>query len=130
MMPLNSLKAVLRPISVRTLLKRCATSDTSYTSRQSRTVIDDEDDRNKPIKYSTSKAATWPANGIRNDKPALQPLIISLSLGIFLLYFCVLREENDIDESLVSMSPEMKEFFMGIKKEQEKHQLKYLNKTT
>lgn len=29
-----------------------------------------------------------------------QPLVITGSLAIFLIYFCVLREENDIDEKL------------------------------
>lgn len=32
--------------------------------------------------------------------PWFQPYVISLSLGIFLLYFCVFREESDIDIGL------------------------------
>lgn len=32
--------------------------------------------------------------------PWYQPYVISFSLGVFLLYFCVLRERNDIDDLL------------------------------
>lgn len=32
--------------------------------------------------------------------PWFQPYIISLSLVVFLVYFCVLREENDVDRQL------------------------------
>lgn len=32
-----------------------------------------------------------------SDKPWYQGPIISLSLTVFLIYFCILREENDID---------------------------------
>jgi len=60
------------------------------------------EDLDKPIKFTTSKASQWTAKdthgGGNDDMPRLQPLVVSLSVGIFLLYFCVLREENDIDE--------------------------------
>lgn len=32
--------------------------------------------------------------------PSYQGPIIALSLTIFLIYFCILREENDIDEMI------------------------------
>lgn len=32
--------------------------------------------------------------------PWYQPYVVAISLSTFLLYFCVLREENDVDTSL------------------------------
>lgn len=34
--------------------------------------------------------------------PWFQPYVVNLSVVVFLLYFCVLREENDIDRGLES----------------------------
>lgn len=64
-----------------------------------------EDEIEKPIPFSKSKAAAWKARTTRSgesvvDYPWYQPYIISGSLSIFLLYFCVFREENDMDEEL------------------------------
>jgi len=54
-----------------------------------------------PIKYSTSKAATMRIDEYRDPFgdmfPWYQGHIISASLAVFLIYFCILREENDID---------------------------------
>jgi len=64
------------------------------------------EDLDKPIKFSTSKAALWKASDThgggsgKDDMPRFQPLVISLSVGVFLLYFLYLREENDIDEMM------------------------------
>ncbi|XP_069691292.1 uncharacterized protein [Periplaneta americana] len=64
-----------------------------------------EDEIDKPIPFSKSKAATWKAQATRSgesavDYPWYQSYVISASLTIFMLYFCVFREENDIDEEL------------------------------
>jgi hypothetical protein len=61
----------------------------------------DQDDG--PIQYSTSKAGNYRAADnfrlIDDDKyPPSQRHIINLSVFIFMLYFFVLREENDWDE--------------------------------
>ncbi|XP_049801721.1 uncharacterized protein LOC126236445 [Schistocerca nitens] len=57
-----------------------------------------------PIKYTSSEAAAWKAvqarGGEEDDRPWYQGIVISASLGIFLIYFCILREENDMDEEL------------------------------
>lgn len=63
------------------------------------------DELDKPVQYSKSKAYTWKAEKTRSgghldDYPSYQPYVISGSLTVFLLYFCVFREENDIDEEL------------------------------
>lgn len=67
-----------------------------------------DDELDKPIKFSTSKAATWPA-GFSNDKdaesPSYQTEVITLSLIVFYVYFTMLREENDIDEQMVENIP-------------------------
>uniref|UniRef100_A0A1B6ESA5 Uncharacterized protein n=1 Tax=Cuerna arida TaxID=1464854 RepID=A0A1B6ESA5_9HEMI len=61
-------------------------------------------DREKPVKFTTSEAASWRAEfsrhgNIYDDTPDAQPFIVSLSTGIFLYYFLVWREESDIDEN-------------------------------
>lgn len=62
-----------------------------------------------PIKYSTSKASSYRAFEIyfkaNPNKPSqfeqyCSALIYAFSTSSFLLYFGVLREENDIDEML------------------------------
>ncbi|XP_063235367.1 uncharacterized protein LOC134538203 [Bacillus rossius redtenbacheri] len=58
-----------------------------------------------PVKFSQSKAAAWKAQqtrsgGRNNDAPYYQPVVISASLAVFMLYFCVFREENDLDEEI------------------------------
>ncbi|XP_017464257.1 PREDICTED: uncharacterized protein LOC108357695 [Rhagoletis zephyria] len=59
---------------------------------------------NEPIKFFGSQAANWRARDTRSggseDTLWFQPYVISGSLAIFLLYFCILREENDIDRRL------------------------------
>lgn len=64
--------------------------------------IDENDD--KPMKYFGSNAASWKArqgnSGGADEVVWFQPYVISGSLAIFLLYFCVFREENDIDRKL------------------------------
>ncbi|XP_044734381.1 uncharacterized protein LOC123296791 [Chrysoperla carnea] len=71
------------------------------TQKSNKERIEPEDG---PIKYSRSEAAQWQARdsriGVRTEMPWFQPYVISLSLGIFLLYFCVFREESDIDIGL------------------------------
>lgn len=64
----------------------------------------DDVDLNKPIKYLESPAAQWKAQwstkGLRDERPWFESYIVLASISVFLLYFCVLREENDIDEKL------------------------------
>lgn len=56
---------------------------------------------NEPIKFFGSQAASWRARDTRSggseDSLWYQPYVISASLAIFLVYFCMLREESDID---------------------------------
>ncbi len=70
------------------------------------TSADGFEDLDKPIQFTTSKAAIWKASdtlggGTQSDSiPDAQPYIVTISVGIFLLYFLALREENDIDEEM------------------------------
>lgn len=62
-------------------------------------------DLNKPLPFFGSPAEQYRAEESRRgytnrDWPEWQPYVISGSLAIFLIYFCILREENDIDEQL------------------------------
>ena len=54
-------------------------------------------DINNVIKYETdSDTNLFTGSG----RPKSQGMILSASMGIFFLYFFVLREENDVDERL------------------------------
>lgn len=61
----------------------------------------------KPCEFLGSKAQTYKASDARLGRmnsptawPWYQPYVISGSIAVFLIYFCILREENDIDEKL------------------------------
>lgn len=61
-------------------------------------------DEDSPVAYSTSKAAHYKARETfrppPSDAPAAQKYSVVLSLCAVLIYFCVLREENDVDDLL------------------------------
>ncbi|XP_065074120.1 uncharacterized protein LOC135698155 [Ochlerotatus camptorhynchus] len=75
--------------------------------KKSEITTEGEQIKDEPIKYFSSPAAQWKAEQTRSgqnkpDMPWYQPYVVNLSVAIFLLYFCVLREENDIDRGLES----------------------------
>lgn len=63
-------------------------------------------DINAPIRYVGSPAAAWTSKEGRSgtipksDTPWFQPYAVVGSVAVFLIYFCVLREENDVDLEL------------------------------
>merc|ERR1711978_837318 len=65
-----------------------------------------DDLKKKPVKFTTSPAFNvnpQTAGGIRtedDDTPWFQGPVIAFSLACFLIYFTMLREENDIDLQL------------------------------
>lgn len=77
-------------------------ASTVPTSKKTDLVEDDE--LSKPIKYSTSPAAKWKARVSRTGErvPRLwyEPYVVLASLAAFMVYFMILREENDIDQEL------------------------------
>ncbi|XP_055715147.1 uncharacterized protein LOC129809357 [Phlebotomus papatasi] len=56
------------------------------------------------LKYIGSNAGSWAAQQSRRGPKAqgvwYQPYVVALSVTIFMIYFCILREENDIDLEL------------------------------
>lgn len=65
----------------------------------------DSNEIDQPLKYYGSPAELFTAKSGRSGKayhdwPDYQPIVINASIAIFLIYFCVLREENDIDLKL------------------------------
>ncbi|KAK6624066.1 hypothetical protein RUM44_010924 [Polyplax serrata] len=94
----------------RLLIRRYAQNSTSHL-RSFNTSLKTFDDLRLPIKYTTSKAAKLTINENLNltnytKNYAEQPFnrwkrySVTISVLIFLIYFCILREENDIDEML------------------------------
>merc|ERR1711915_657539 len=64
--------------------------------------VAEQEDPNEPIKFSTSRAAKWSAEDYyrppeKDDTPWIQPPVVSLSVAVFLIYFCFLREESGVD---------------------------------
>nr|CAD7594905.1 unnamed protein product [Timema genevievae] len=84
--------------------RRCVLPSKNLTAKCMSTNKSDPDPDMVPLKFTTSKAATWKAvetrGGEEDDWPWFQSYVISLSVGIFLIYFCILREENDVDQDL------------------------------
>jgi len=70
------------------------------SNKQNATEIED-DEYEKPIQYSTTKAFNMKTDEYRlgqfDDAPWYQSHCVFLSIVAFLTYFCILREENDID---------------------------------
>nr|XP_029735290.1 uncharacterized protein LOC115270187 [Aedes albopictus]XP_029735327.1 uncharacterized protein LOC115270210 [Aedes albopictus]XP_029735330.1 uncharacterized protein LOC109430677 [Aedes albopictus] len=98
---------------LRSILSRHRTirsiSTTSGPLRKAQAVnkSDDHEVKDEPIKYFNSAASRWKAEQTRSgqvdmDMPWFQPYVVNLSVVVFLLYFCVFREENDIDRGLES----------------------------
>ncbi|EAT37986.1 AAEL010090-PA [Aedes aegypti] len=84
-------------------------STTNRPFRKAQPISKEEESevKDEPIKYFNSAASRWKAEQTRSgqvklDMPWFQPYVVNLSVVVFLLYFCVLREENDIDRGLES----------------------------
>lgn len=54
----------------------------------------------EPYKYFGSQAEKFRSTPQAPPHPEYSPYIISLSLSVFMAYFCIFRDENDIDELL------------------------------
>lgn len=75
-------------------------------NNKTNTEADDEELENKPIVYTKSPAASWQAKyslagrAPSVDRPPFEATIIMCSIFVFLVYFCILREENDFDKNM------------------------------
>lgn len=78
--------------------KVTSTTRTATTATGGQRILDE------PIAFFGSGAASWKAregqSGGLEGSLWYQPYVISGSLAVFLLYFCVFREENDVDQKL------------------------------
>jgi len=62
-------------------------------------------DFDKPVQFSSSEAAQFSSSqssqeGVRTNRAKYEHIIVRVSLAVFMIYFCVLREENDLDQSI------------------------------
>lgn len=76
-----------------------------------------DNDMNKPLQYSTSEAAVWRAEKSRNpaiDRHPQENNVVVISVTIFLIYFFILREENDID---IKLGRDLEHVFKDMNKE-------------
>lgn len=73
-------------------------------ARNSSAAAGEQQILDEPIAFFGSGAASWKAkeghSGGQEGILWYQPYVISGSLAVFLLYFCVFREENDVDQKL------------------------------
>merc|ERR1712098_107102 len=63
----------------------------------------EQDGPKGPVKFTSSAAYRMPGtvfNEKSEDDFAYQPLFVGGSVLAFLIYFCILREENDVDQKL------------------------------
>lgn len=76
----------------------------SSTISKHTTKITEEVIEEGPIKYSTSKASVWRARDTRtggqSERLWYEPYVLLGSITVFMVYFLMLREENDIDADL------------------------------
>ncbi|XP_026490817.1 uncharacterized protein LOC113396946 [Vanessa tameamea] len=75
---------------------------------------------NEPIKFSTSNAARKNVQSVFRKKtpesmPWYQPFSVVGSIAVFLIYFCILREENDVD---LEFNKTLYDRIQGLEKEQ------------
>uniref|UniRef100_A0A1Q3FF17 Putative conserved plasma membrane protein n=1 Tax=Culex tarsalis TaxID=7177 RepID=A0A1Q3FF17_CULTA len=88
----------------RQTISRCLATQSSK-DKPSSPASEPKPVNDKPLQYFNSPASRWRAEHTRSgqdnqDMPWYQPYVVIASMAVFLLYFCVLREENDIDRSL------------------------------
>ena len=88
----------------------------------------DDDPDDSPVKFTTSKAAAWRASQSYGDPtppseraPPSQPFVVLGSLFAVLVYFCILREENDTD---MHLSKPLFDRIHGLEEEQIRNALK------
>ncbi|KOB69899.1 Uncharacterized protein OBRU01_07405 [Operophtera brumata] len=78
-----------------------------------------EQNESEPIKFSTSGAARKTVAPVmtktNTEIPWYQPYSVVCSVAVFLIYFCVLREENNVD---LEFNKTLYERIHGLEKEQ------------
>ncbi|XP_071443363.1 uncharacterized protein [Hetaerina americana] len=87
-----------------------------------RTLSKDSDSKEvaeSPVKFTKSRAAAWSARNsrgdIKDDSPWFEPFVVLTSVTVFMIYFCVLREENDLD---IELNKSLYDRLPGLEKKQ------------
>ncbi|KAK4873695.1 hypothetical protein RN001_013055 [Aquatica leii] len=77
---------------------RLCWSSTNYSTKP---TSNETPDLEKPIAYTQSPANKWKAEysrqGTSQDRLWYEPYVVLASVAVFLVYFCILREESDVD---------------------------------
>jgi len=101
-------------------------SETSGSKKLLSSIVAEPEPLDPPIKFSTSLASQWKAHdthtNINSEAHPYTAIIFSVSTAVLLLYFCVFREENDIDEE---MKKSLWERIPGLERQQLKVVLEY-----
>lgn len=78
-----------------------------------------EASENEPIKFTTSGAARKTVIPVmtkfKTEMPWYQPYSVVCSVAVFLIYFCILRKENDVD---LEFNKTLYDRIHGLEKEQ------------
>lgn len=74
-------------------------------NKHTRAVKSEEQEDDTPIKYTSSRAANFKAStsrhgAVEEDRLWYEPYVLLASLAVFLIYFTIIREENDVDKEL------------------------------
>lgn len=88
--------------------KHLSATVTNLKTTEIQSNKESSDQNEEPANYFGSNAASWKAKQSRSggvnideeDDVPCQTYVISGCLCVFLVYFCILREENDVDEKL------------------------------
>ena len=102
------------PVDKMSLLTKCISMPRTTAPRILATVrlkTTDATSEEEPVKFTSTSAfkgagsaefhrAKLDARPRRRPRPKYEASIIAVSFAAFLIYFCVLREENDIDKML------------------------------
>ncbi|GIY51069.1 DDE_Tnp_IS1595 domain-containing protein [Caerostris darwini] len=86
--------------------------NTTWFQRRTMKTVQEDAIKDEPIKFSSSEAGQWKSSysfrGPKHlERPRIQPLVVVMSLTAFMVYFCVLREENDLDDWLRNIEQEL-----------------------
>ncbi|XP_059613646.1 uncharacterized protein LOC132259862 [Phlebotomus argentipes] len=83
---------------------RLLSAEATKTKKPRKKASKHDQQEDMAVKYTESQAGLWAAEQSRTGPKAAgvwyQPYVIVASLVVFMLYFCVIREENDIDLEL------------------------------
>ncbi|RZC34980.1 CCSMST1 domain containing protein [Asbolus verrucosus] len=99
----SRLAGVSQRVNLRIIPKihRLVASNSSHATSKAKDI---EEELDTPIKYTSSPAKDWQARttrvGREESRLWYEPYVILFSLTVFMVYFTLIREENDIDEEL------------------------------